>query len=421
MQASPDLVQALGGGMPLTVVGNGRLSGRLGRVLVLARSDGRSAHLAASFFGPAQQPGASDDRFTYTRGPLGQLILSAGSWPGLVPLLSRHAGPLPVAGLEAGIARFCELVDLTAGSPVPIMLSPEGHRVDTAVEGITRFVSSLRSGPAPGSRPGHVYEPPPGDAATVRLADIGGLDEAKSELETICLAIRDPRAFSDWGARPPRGLLLYGEPGTGKTMLARALATESGARFIHVRATDVVSKWYGEAERNLQSSFDWARRERPSVLFFDEIDAIAPHREGSHEATHRLVTTFLENLDGLRTAEGVIVVAATNRPEQVDRALTRAGRFDRLVEVPMPDAAARRAIFAIHIGRASREAGRELFAVMDEAAWESLMEASQGFSGADIAEVVRRALEAKVRKGARGGIVTVEQLFAEVAPARRPF
>jgi transitional endoplasmic reticulum ATPase len=258
-----------------------------------------------------------------------------------------------------------------------------------------------------------------GDDA-IGFDDVGGQEAAKAELEAICIAIREPARFRRWGARPPRGVLLFGPPGTGKTMLARALAHESGATFIHVRASDVVSKWYGEAEQKLQQAFDWARRERPSVLFFDEVDALAIPREYSHEATHRIVSTFLENMDGLKQLDGVVVLAATNRPEAVDEALTRPGRFDRLVEVALPSPPERQAIFEVHFARAVRQAGRQLFEPVDEEGWKALIEVSQGFSGADIAEAVRRALEARVRTGGLEAISAAE-LLAAATSVRRPW
>ena len=188
-----------------------------------------------------------------------------------------------------------------------------------------------------------------------------------------------------------------------------------------MRATDVTSKWYGEAEKNLQQAFDWARKEAPAVIFFDEIDALGRSRMESHEASHRLVSTFLENMDGLREVEGVVVLAATNRPEAVDDALLRPGRFDRLVEVPLPDREGRRAIFRLHMEKAARKAGRDLFAPLEPARWEELLDATEGFSGADAAEAVRRALEAKVRSGETAGRVEAEELLAVAAGVVRPF
>ena len=200
-----------------------------------------------------------------------------------------------------------------------------------------------------------------------------------------------------------------------------SVAKESGARFIHVRATDVVSKWYGEAERKLQEAFDWASRERPAVLFFDEIDALGRARDDSHEATHRLVSTFLENMDGLEGTEGIVVLAATNRPEAVDDALTRPGRFDRLVAVGLPDRRGRRSIFEVHLAKADRRAGRPVFEPLDEAGWERLLDATEGLSGADIAEAVRRALELKVRAGATVGRISPDELLAQATSVMRPW
>lgn len=421
MDISPALLAQLRQGMPLTVVGSTNLPSRLGRLVVLARGDGKRTHLAAAFMGIARQPQLSDVRFEFSRGPLNQLVLFAGSWPILVPLVGPRVRPIPAEDLEPALSRFCELVDITAGSSVELTLSPDGHRVETAIDGIGQLFARIRSGNLGGNRPGRVFQPDAEDEDSITLADIGGLETAKGELETICLAVRDPKAFSAWGARPPRGILLYGPPGTGKTMLARALARESAATFIHVRATDVVSKWYGEAEQKLQQSFDWARKEKPSVLFFDEIDALAPDRDGAHEATHRLVTTFLENMDGLDSGEGVIVVAATNRPDSVDDALTRPGRFDRLVEVPLPDAEGRRMIFEIHLRRAGRKAGRQVFADPDEEDWKRLVAASAGHSGAEIAEAVRRALESKVKAGKTVGMITPDELLAQTHGSKRGF
>jgi transitional endoplasmic reticulum ATPase len=207
-------------------------------------------------------------------------------------------------------------------------------------------------------------------------------------------------------------VLLYGPPGTGKTLLARCLAQEAAAQFFHVRATDITSKWYGEAERRVQDIFERARKGAPAVIFLDEIDAIARAREDSHEATHRVVSTLLENMDGLEESKGVMVVAATNRPEAVDPAILRPGRFDRLVEVPLPDRTGRRAIFDVHLGKAERQAGRALFEPLDERSWEQLLDESEGFSGAEIEEVVRRSLEDKVRSGARDGQITLAELVA---------
>ncbi len=148
---------------------------------------------------------------------------------------------------------------------------------------------------------------------------------------------------------------------------------------------------------------------------------IAFSREDAHEATHRIVSTFHESLDGREAIDGVIVLAATNRPEAVDEALTRPGRFDRMVEVPLPSASGRRAIFEIHMARSERTARRRLFDELTDADWQALIAATAGFSGADISECVRRVLEARVRSGATSGAVSAEELIATAEGVRRPF
>lgn len=441
-----ELIERLRAGLPLQVLGQASLEGPLRRLVVLGRSDPDSgAWLAAVLMGTLRTPPGIEsgfatrsarggalyvldeggrDRFVVSRGLLDQVVISCGGWPLLLPLVGAKARPRPVgdrAALASDLDAFCALV-AAAAPGAALTLSATGLTVDAAFGSLGKLgraaAEAVRRGPGGGRPPGSVYTPGE-EGESVGFEDIGGLEDAKVELETICLAVRDPAAFSAWGARPPRGVLLFGPPGTGKTMLARALAREARARFIHVRATDVVSKWYGEAEKRLQEAFDWARRERPAVLFFDEIDALARSREDSHEVTHRLVSTFLENMDGLSATPGVIVVAATNRPDALDEAIMRPGRFDRLVEVPLPGPAGRRAIFQVHSARASRAAGRELFDPPSEADWERLLAASDGHSGADIAEAVRRALEVKVRSGATLGRVAPDELLAATAGLRR--
>jgi transitional endoplasmic reticulum ATPase len=232
------------------------------------------------------------------------------------------------------------------------------------------------------------------DVPVASFGDVGGLADAKRELESVCLALTRPEAYRRWGARPPKGVLLYGPPGTGKTLLARCVAGQAKAAFFHIRAVDVSSMWYGQAEKRLQEAFDRARAQRPAVVFLDEVDALTPRREMAHEASHRVVSTLLENLDGLRPLEGVIVVAATNTPDSVDAALLRPGRLDRLVEVPLPDADARAQILHVHLRRAEHRAGRKLFELSD---WQRIVRATDGMSGAEIEEIVRRTLEARVR------------------------
>jgi hypothetical protein len=461
----PTLARRLRRGLPLTVLGQTGLPAPLSRLLVLGRSDGGPrgrASLAAvlvpsfqdgtallSVVGLGRHPAAirvptalgqlpvraapgeglfvldrvGAVRFLVAPGIARYLTASCGLWPILRPLLGGQAPPRPLAGIAEDLDAFCELLDVLLETvyreegieppSIDLVLRVTEASVETALAGFRRLgqaTDEVRSRLAPGSAPLPPALPPADEAIT--FDDVGGQDAARAEMEAICLAVRRPEAFKAWGTRPPRGVLLHGPPGTGKTLLARALANESGAHFFHVRATDVVSKWYGEAEQRLQQIFDQARSQAPSVIFFDEIDALAREREVAHEATHRIVSTFLENLDGLRENEGVIVLAATNRLRAVDDALLRPGRFDRIVEVPLPTAEGRRAILRIHLDQARRRAGRELFEPSAEANWEALLAATDGFSGADLAEVVRRALEARVRSGSTSGLIRFSELMA---------
>lgn len=277
--------------------------------------------------------------------------------------------------------------------------------LDRVTEGVNRVLPGP-DGPAGVRKATHI--------PAASFNDVGGLAEAKAELESVCLALSNPDAYRRWGARPPKGVLLYGPPGTGKTMLARCVAGQAQAAFFHIRAVDVASMWYGQAERRVQDAFDRARRAAPAVVFLDEVDALTPPRETAHEASHRVVSTLLENLDGLRPLEGVVVLAATNTPQSVDAALLRPGRLDRLIEVPLPDDAARIQILNVHMRRAERRAGRTLFARGD---LRQLARATAGMSGAELEETVRRALEARVRLADRGdqaSLITEDELLIAV-------
>ena len=453
---SPELAPAIARGLPLTVLGQLALPSPLAGILVLARGGPAPGRLSlAAVLQPrtllrvprlegmatrVRRTGTIvEERLAVTPGLLNQMVIACGAWPLVVPLLNPSTPAREIAD-EAAVERALDhfaavtenVVDAIyrgAGKEPPgseLLLAPSGLGVETALAGLRRLrrgAADLAARVPRQQPPGRVYSPAAeaDDSEAVGFGDVGGQEEAVSQLQAICQAIREPDSYRRWGVRPPHGVLLFGPPGTGKTLLARALAKESGARFIHVRATDVVSKWYGEAERKLQEAFDWARRERPAVLFFDEIDALGRAREDAHEATHRLVSTFLENMDGLEGSEGVVVLAATNRPEAVDDALTRPGRFDRLVAVGLPDRRGRRAVFEVHLARADRRAGRPVFEPLDEAGWERLLEATEGLSGADIAEAVRRALELKVRAGATAGQISQDELLAQAMSVARPW
>jgi transitional endoplasmic reticulum ATPase len=186
----------------------------------------------------------------------------------------------------------------------------------------------------------------------IRWDEIGGLEKVKRELqEAVEWPLKYPDLYDRTGYNMPKGIMLYGASGTGKTMLAKAVATESEANFISVRGPELLSKWVGESERGIREIFRRARQAAPCVIFFDELDALAPVRGmgGDSMVTERVVSQLLTELDGVQSLRGVVVLAATNRMELIDPALLRAGRFDKLVEVPLPDLDARKAILRIEL------------------------------------------------------------------------
>jgi transitional endoplasmic reticulum ATPase len=218
----------------------------------------------------------------------------------------------------------------------------------------------------------------------VGWGDVGGLDEVKRLLvENIVYGVTRREAFRRMGIVPARGVLLHGPPGTGKTLLARAVAHECGANFVAVRGPELRSRWLGEAEERIRFLFAKARLMAPCVVFFDEIDAAIPARgRDASGVGDAIVNQILSEMDGIEGSAGVFVIGATNRLELLDPAVLRPGRFDHLVRVPLPDAAARRAIFAVHLR------GKPLADDVDAA---ELALATDGFSGADVAEVCRLA------------------------------
>ncbi len=220
----------------------------------------------------------------------------------------------------------------------------------------------------------------------VKWSDVGGLDGVKKELqEAVEWPLRYPDVYQKIGYTMPKGVLLYGPAGTGKTMLAKAVATESEANFISIRGPELLSKWVGESERGVREVFRRARQAAPCVIFFDEIDSLAPVRGlgGDSMVTERVVSQLLTELDGIQQLSGVIVLAATNRIDMVDPALLRAGRSDKLIFIPLPDKAARLQIMQIH------RRGKPLHADVN---LEKIADMTDGLSGADLASVVNTAV-----------------------------
>ncbi|NJE85672.1 AAA family ATPase [Thermococcus sp. CX2] len=236
------------------------------------------------------------------------------------------------------------------------------------------------------------------EVPNVRWDDIGGLEDVKQELrEAVEWPLKYPEAFLGLGITPPKGILLYGPPGTGKTLLAKAVATESEANFIAIRGPEVLSKWVGESEKNIREIFRKARQAAPTVIFIDEIDAIAPRRGTDvNRVTDRLINQLLTEMDGIGENSGVVVIAATNRPDIIDPALLRPGRFDRLILVPAPDEKARLEILKVHTRNVP---------LAEDVSLEELAKRTEGYTGADIAAVVREAAMLAMRKALQEGII----------------
>ncbi len=242
--------------------------------------------------------------------------------------------------------------------------------------------------------------------------EVGGLEEVKRSLkEVVELPLKNPEAFKRMGIKVPRGILLYGPPGTGKTLLAKAVANESEANYISIKGPEILSKWVGESEKAIRMIFKRAKQASPSIIFLDEIDAIAPRRgigSDSH-VTERMVNQLLTSMDGLESMEGVVVLAATNRPDIVDTALLRAGRFDRLILISAPDRDARLKIMKIHT---------EDMPLDDSVNLEEIADNTEGFVGADLEGICREAGIAALRDDINADTVSKEHFDRALGKAR---
>jgi len=218
----------------------------------------------------------------------------------------------------------------------------------------------------------------------VKWEDIGDLEEVKKTLrEMVEWPLKYRESFERMGMEPPKGILLYGPPGCGKTLLAKAVATESGANFIAVKGPELLSKWFGESEKRVRDLFKKAKQVAPCIIFFDEIDALAPRRGmGMHEATERIVAQLLTEISGIEEVKNIVLIAATNRPDLVDPALLRPGRFDKLVFIPPPDEKGRLEILKVHTRKVPLAKDVNL---------EEIAKRTEGYSGADLEALVREA------------------------------
>jgi len=232
----------------------------------------------------------------------------------------------------------------------------------------------------------------------VTWADIGGLEGLKLKLrQAVEWPVKHPEVFTRMGISAPRGLLMYGPPGCSKTMIAKALANESGLNFLSIKGPELFSKWVGESERAVREVFRRARQVKPSIVFFDEIDAIGGARGGgAGKVGDRVLAQLLTEMDGVEGLEGVTVVAATNRPDMMDQALLRPGRLDRVVYVPLPDLETRRQVVSVHTRKIPLAPGINL---------EEVALATEGYSGAEVAAVCNEAALAALEENVDAQVV----------------
>jgi len=256
------------------------------------------------------------------------------------------------------------------------------------------------------------------EVSTVNWDDIGGLDGVKQHLkEAVEWPLKNPEIFSRLGIKPPKGILLYGPPGCGKTMLARAVATESEANFISIKGPEVFSKWVGESEKAIREVFRKARIAAPTVIFLDEMDSLAPRRGlgfSDSGVSERVISQLLTEMDGIVTLQDIVVVAATNRPDMVDQAVLRPGRFDRLIYVPEPDEKSRLQIFKIYTKDMplTKDVDLNQLALM-----------TKYYSGADIESLCREAAMHTLRRDVEAREVTMKDFqdaIKEVGPSVTP-
>ncbi len=247
----------------------------------------------------------------------------------------------------------------------------------------------------------------------VHWTDIGGLENVKQELiEAVEWPLKHPDAFKRLGVRPPKGILLYGAPGTGKTLLAKAVAREGEANFISIKGPELLSKWVGESEKAVREIFKKARQTAPTIIFFDEIDSLVPRRGSSSDSnvTERVVNQLLTEIDGLEDLHDLVIIGATNRPDMVDTALLRPGRFDRIILTSVPDKKARLEILKVHTKNMP----------LKDVDLDYLAEQAEGFVGADIEALCREAAMLALREDIKCKVITAdhfEQALMKVAPS----
>lgn len=255
------------------------------------------------------------------------------------------------------------------------------------------------------------------EVPNVSWEDVGGLEDVKRELyETVQYPLEHADKFEKFGMQPSKGVLFYGPPGCGKTLLAKAIANECGANFISIKGPELLTMWFGESEANVRELFDKARAAAPCILFFDEIDSIAKARGGGASeaggAGDRVINQILTEIDGVGARKSVFVIGATNRPDILDNAVTRPGRLDQLIYIPLPDYKSRVSIFRANLRKSPVEPAVDI---------EQLASATEGFSGADITEICQRAAKNAIRESVNAGIERAKQVAAGEVDESSPY
>ena len=388
---------------------------------ILALMDGLKSRGKVVVIGATNRPNALDPAIRRPGRFDREIEISIPNRNGRLEILQIHTRGMPLAG-DVDLEKLADLTHGYAGADLAALCKEAAmHSIrrivpemDLEMESIPveilnkinvkkeDFFAALRE-MQPSSLREVLIESP-----NLKWDDIGDLEDAKRELrEAVEWPLKYAGLFDYMNATPPKGILLYGGPGTGKTMLAKAVATESEANFINVKGPEFLSKWVGESEKAVRETFRKARQAAPCIVFMDEIDSIAPTRGGGFDShvTERVISQLLTEMDGLESLHNVVVIAASNRPDMIDPALMRPGRFDRLVHIHMPDLEGRKKILEIHLKN------KPLAKDVDVA---DLAKRTDGYSGADLSALVNEGIMLAIRAVvAKGGDLSKDSLQKE--------
>ena len=398
---------------------------------LLALMDGLSGRGNVIVIGATNRPGALDPALRRPGRFDREIEIGVPDKQGRYEILQIHTRGMPLAGdvnlkklaemthgyTGADLAALCRETAMKALRRYLPQINLEEERVPPSVlekmeVKMEDFLNAYKEITPTAMREVYIEVP------TVHWEDIGGLEEVKKELrEAVEWPLKNPEIFKRLGIKPPKGILLYGPPGCGKTLLARAVATESEANFITIKGPEVFSKWVGESEKAIREVFRKARMAAPAVIFFDEIDSLVPRRGlgfADSGVTERVISQLLTEMDGIVTLEDIVVIAATNRPDIVDPAVLRPGRFDRLIYVPEPDEKSRLEIFKIYTKSMPLAGDVDL---------KKLAEMTKNYSGADIEALCREAAMNALRKDVNAKEVTFtdfQEAMKRVGPTISP-